>query len=80
MQRIGSQIALVVSQSQIEKVTRIAKRHGIPKSQVYRNMIDVGLELYEDMEKIGVVKIVEFTGKVKEMSKDWQNKKQPKLF
>ena len=80
MQRIGSQIALTVSDSQKDRVRAIANRLDIPKAQVYRNMIDVGLDLYDELEAIGVVKLVEFTRKVKEVSKDLRKKKQPTLF
>ncbi len=80
MQKIGKQIQLTVTEKQEERIGKIAKRHNIPKAKVYRNMIDVGLDLYDDFEVIGMVKIIEFSGKVRKMSKHWHERKQLKLF
>jgi len=80
MQRIGKQIRLTVTDAQEERIKIIAKRHGIPKARVYRNMIDVGLDLYDDFEKIGVYKLVEFTEKAKDLGKGIFSSRQKTLF
>jgi len=80
MQKIGKQIHLTVTPEQEERVTKISKRLNISKAHVYRNMIDVGLDFYDDLEKVGVVKIYDFTAKVRKISKEWQERRQLKLF
>ncbi len=80
MQRIGKKIALTVTPVQEERVAKIAKRLNIPQAKVYRNMIDVGLDLYDDFEKIGAVKLMEFTEKTRKAGKDFIAKRQPRLF
>ena len=80
MQRIGKQIALTVTEEQQEKVAKIAKRHNLKRAQVYRKMMDLGLGVYDNLEKVGVVKMGEITEKAEKMTKDFVSKKQRKLF
>ncbi len=80
MQKIGKQIRITVTEFQDQRIEMIAKKHEISKACAYRNMIDAGLDLHDDFEKVGAFKIVDFVGKVHEMSKHWTNRRQLKLF
>ena len=80
MQRIGKQIRITVSFEMDDRVAVVAKRLGTSKANIYRNMTETGLDLYDDFEKIGVVKLVEFVEKTRVLAKDILLKKQPTLF
>ncbi len=80
MQRIGKQIRITVTDLQEERIERIAKRHNLPKAQVYRNMIDAGLDLYDEFESVGVVQMLDFVERVKGLASDIKRIKQPSLF
>lgn len=80
MQRIGKQIRITVTDLQEERVQAIAKKHNISKANVYRNTIDVGLDLYDDLERMGAVQITEIGTRAKEIFKHWKARKQRKLF
>ncbi len=80
MQRIGKVVRLTVTDIQRQRIEMIAKKHNVSKACAYRNMINAGLDLHDDFEKVGAFKIVDFVGKVQEMSKDWISRRQLKLF
>jgi len=80
MQRIGIQIRLTVTEEQERRIARLAKKYGLKKAQVYRNMIDVGLDLHDDLEKMGFGKLMVFTDKVQEIFKEWRMSRQGRLF
>jgi ATP-dependent protease HslVU (ClpYQ) ATPase subunit len=80
MQKIGLQIRITVTELQEERIAKIAKRLNFSKARVYRNMIDVGLDLYDEFEKVGVWKLVEVTAKVKKLTKEFIGRRQARLF
>ena len=81
MQRIGKQIRITVSFEMDDKVGEIAKRLKTSKANIYRNMTGVGLDLYSDFEKVGLVKLVEFVEKARDAGQKYFIKgKQPSLF
>ncbi len=80
MQRIGKQIALTVSEEMDERMREIGKKQNVSKAEAYRKMANLGLEVYGDFEKSGVILFADLAIKAKEMLKFWQGKKQPRLF
>jgi len=80
MQRIGKQIQLTVTDQQEERIGKLAKKYDLPKAQIYRNMIDVGLDLHDDLEKVGFGKMKIFTDKVTEIFSEWRMSRQKRLF
>ena len=73
----GTRIALILTNEQISEIDRLAKRHGTTRSQMTRNMIDVGMTVTKDLEKVGIFRISEMVKGLKEMT---QAHRQPKLF
>lgn len=66
MQKIdGERLAIIIPNEMISKLDRVAERLDLTRSQVMRNMIDVGLCVFEDFEKIGIIRLAEILGKTK---------------
>ena len=66
------------------ELDRIAAKRKVPKSQVYRMMFDLGIDCYQDFERVGIVSAVDFIHFVKtsvsERLKQVEKKKQLNLF
>lgn len=80
MQRIGKQIQLTVTEEMDIRMGEIAKKQKKSKAEIYRTMAGLGLDIYGDFEKTGVVKFADFTVKAHEMLKHWKSKRQLSLF
>jgi predicted DNA-binding protein len=60
MQKIdGRRLAVIIPNEMLKRLDRVAKRQEMTRVQVMRNMMDVGLSVYEDFESVGVVRLVE---------------------
>jgi len=80
MQKIGKVVQITVTEEMDARIKEISEKHGVSKAQIYRNMIEVGLDLYNDLEKLGFGKLAEITNKMKESVGALRRQKQPKLF
>lgn len=66
MQKIeGKHIDVLIPAEMVLRLDKVAARHNLTRSQAMRNMIDVGLSLYDDFESVGVVKLVEVVTRAK---------------
>ena len=75
MQKIdGKAVTIMMTDEIISEVARIAHRRGMPKARVYRMMIELGIDLHKDMERVGVVAAVDFAYYCKEALKSMNNK------
>jgi len=63
-------ITFTVPPEMIEEVTRIAKKRKMPKAQVYKMMIDLGISCHRDMERAGLIAAVDFVYYVKKSVKE----------
>jgi len=60
MQRIdGSKVVFVCPEDILEKVDKIAKRHGHTRSEAIRILLSFGSDVYGDFEAVGIVKLAE---------------------
>ena len=44
-----------------DEIERIAKKRNLNSAQVIRMCLDLGLECHKDMEKLGLIGVVDFT-------------------
>lgn len=59
MQKIeGKKVVVKVEAKDIKRLEKIQKRHKITQSQAVRNILAMGLDVYEDLAKIGVPQTV----------------------
>lgn len=78
MQKIdGFKTSFVMTNEHIEKLDKIARKHKTTRSEALRMMLDLGIDVYSDLETIGVPQLAQ---KVKEMKKWIREKKQPALI
>lgn len=78
MQKIdGFKTSFVMTNDHIDKLDRIAARHKTTRSEALRMMLDLGIDVYSDLEMIGAPQLAE---KVREMKKWVKQKKQPALL
>ena len=80
MQKIGKVVQITVSEEMDNRVKEIAEKHGVSRAKIYRNMTEFGLDVYNDLEKIGFGKLADITRKMKELVKNFRNERQLKLF
>lgn len=60
MQKIGDHsVRITLSDKEFERIQEIAKKHNLKYAQVVRNMCLLGIDLYDDLEIVGVVKALE---------------------
>lgn len=57
---IGPTVCMKLPNELISEVARISKKRGMTKADVYRMLLDVGLSMHQDMEKIGIITAVDF--------------------
>jgi hypothetical protein len=75
MQRIpgSKKTAIILLDSQIEKLDEIGDRFGISRSEALRKIVDAGLDAYSVYEGLGVVKLAEVAKRIrKAIEKDVQ--------
>jgi hypothetical protein len=53
----------------MNEVDRIAIKRSIPQAQVLRMLLEVGVECHKDMERVGLVGVVDYAYFVKESIK-----------
>lgn len=56
----GKPVTIKVPDSMLVEIERISKKRKMSKSEVYRMMLDLGIQLHKDMERVGVVAAVDF--------------------
>lgn len=61
----GFKTAFVLEVQQVEKLDEIATRFKIKRSEALRRIIEIGLDVYEIYEGVGVVSLVELVKKMK---------------
>jgi hypothetical protein len=44
-----------------DEIERIAKKRGLSSADVIRMCLDLGVECHKDMEKLGLIGVVDFT-------------------
>jgi metal-responsive CopG/Arc/MetJ family transcriptional regulator len=54
----------------IDEIERIAKKRNLATSQVVRMCLDLGVECHKDMEKVGLIGVVDFAYYVSKALKD----------
>lgn len=58
-------ISLMVDEKQWEEIHRISRRRGRTKSDTVRMMVDLGIDCHRDLEKVGLIPLVDFAYYVK---------------
>lgn len=71
---IGPTVCMKLPPELISEVARIAKKRGMAKAEVYRMLLDVGVSMHQDMEKVGIIAAVDFIFYCKQALKN-QNEK-----
>lgn len=66
----GKTVTFVIPYEVEDEITRIAERRKISKAQVYRMMLDAGVQCHKDMEKVGLIQAVDFIYYVKKAVRD----------
>lgn len=56
----GRVVTIKLPEEMIREVDRIANKRKMSRADVYRMMVDLGLELHRDMEAVGVIAAVDF--------------------
>ena len=74
---IGRQITIRLTDEQIEKAEKLAKRHGRTRADVFRMMIDFGFFTYDQYSDVGVPQLAELFVKLR---KKIRTLRQPSLF
>ena len=67
-------VTILLTDEIISEVARIAKKRDMPKANVYRMMLELGIEMHKDMESVGIVAAVDFAYYCKEALKAMNNK------
>lgn len=63
--KIECHVNLGLTAEQKSEIERIAIKRDMSQQKVLRMMVDVGLECHKDMEKIGLIRAVDFAYYVK---------------
>lgn len=56
--KVGPKLAVHISEKDLERLDKIMSRHKLTRSQAIRNMLSLGLDVYEDLSFIGVPQAV----------------------
>ena len=59
-EKIGVPVTIRVPQEIVTEVHRIAKKRKMAKAETYRILLEVGLSMHQDMEKVGIISAVDF--------------------
>lgn len=57
--KIGRMVSLKLSEETIREVERIAKKREMTKSQVFRMCLEAGLGIHADLEKSGIIRLLD---------------------
>jgi len=69
MKKYDVTISLSLTSEQKEEIERISKKRDIAQQQVIRMMIDLGIDCHKDLEKVGIIKAIDFSYYVKQALK-----------
>lgn len=59
-EKIGIAVTLRMPLEIVSEVDRIAKKRRMTKADAYRILLEVGLSMHQDMEKVGLISAVDF--------------------
>lgn len=66
MQRIdGTSLHVIVDTETLQRIDKIAQRQRLKRSQAMRRLMQVGCDVYEDLEAVGFVKMSEIIGEAR---------------
>lgn len=75
MQRIGDQICFNIPDDMKEKVDLIIKRHKMTRAEAVRALLSLGVEVYEDFEKVGIPQFAEMMKRTKQAIYDMRQRR-----
>ena len=64
--RRNKEIKISLTEEEMERIEKIAKKIGITKSRLARNLVITSLEDIEILEKLGFIEIVKLLKKIKD--------------
>lgn len=69
MQKIpgGERTTLIMSGELVAKLEKIEKRHSLTRAEAIRRMLDLGIDVYEDFETLGIPQLTERISKIKKL-------------
>lgn len=70
MEEETRQVGFYLPVEMIAEIDRVARKRRMNKTQVYKMMIDLGLQCHRDMEKVGIIAAVDFSYFVRKALKD----------
>ena len=68
--KIEYNVNLGLTTEQKTEIERISEKRDMSQQKVMRMMLDLGIDLHKDMERLGVIGAVDFAYFVKEALKD----------
>ncbi len=77
MSEENKSVLVIMPVSTKAEVQRIAKKRKATQQQVFRMLLELGIEVHKDMEKVGVIKAVDFAYYVKKAVKEKMEKAGP---
>lgn len=57
--RIGKMVSWKLSEETISEIERIATKRDMTKSQVIRMCLEAGLGMHRDLEKVGIIRLLD---------------------
>ena len=63
-------VTVRVSIALTDEIERIAKKRGLTSPQVIRMCLELGVDCHKDMEKLGLIGVVDFSYYVKKVLND----------
>ena len=63
-------ITIQIEEETWEEITRISKKRKISKASLYRMMIELGVDCHKDLERVGIVPVIDFVHFVKKSVKE----------
>jgi len=65
----SKRVVTVMPVEELRRLDKVMKRHGVNQSQAVRNILSMGMDVYEDLERIGIPQTLAFfdglSGKLK---------------
>ncbi len=66
----GIQISLYITRRQKEEIERIALKRDMSQHHIIRMMLELGIDCHKDLERIGLIKAIDFSYYVKHAVKE----------
>lgn len=63
-------LTFTVEQEILDEISRISKKRKMSKAAVYRMILDIGIDCHKDMERVGIIQMVDFGYFVKSAVKE----------